>query len=331
MISQARLAAVVGIAVAVLSVSTALADGTFTDPTGDAKSAADITGVAVTNDAEGNVTLAITYAGGQPLTADQSLFLDFDTDQNADTGGPSGQEVTVYFEGNPQSPRLGGWNYGHWNGTKIDYEVIGRTGKATFKPGELDFTINSSELDDATTFGFWINSVHYTDNTADDDDFAPDGSDVYTYTLPSHTVVIYTYRPYGTPVLAEPGKRFTVVMPVKRADSAPVRTATVGCVVRVGGRGSQPERSFRMARAAAGSRSRSARQARFSEARSPSLLPSGRRQRRSRSRSARSHAKGLGRAWATQGSRYVNLRGRSDGVRRGTSSRGGPARPGSTR
>jgi len=62
-IGSARLVAVVGIAAAVLSVPTALADATFTDPTGDAKSAADMTGVAVTNDAEGNVTFAITYAG----------------------------------------------------------------------------------------------------------------------------------------------------------------------------------------------------------------------------------------------------------------------------
>ena len=88
----------VGVAGAANSIS-------FTDPAGDSGSgsnaAPDITNVAVSSDASGTITIRVTVAN-RPTTLqpDDELGVDFDLDQNPDTGSVLyGTEVATVFEG----------------------------------------------------------------------------------------------------------------------------------------------------------------------------------------------------------------------------------------
>jgi len=78
----------VGCLVAAVFVGTALAanSGSFGDPAGDANPAPDITGVAISNDDSGTVTIKVTLANRATLAANDSVDVGIDTDQNPDTG-----------------------------------------------------------------------------------------------------------------------------------------------------------------------------------------------------------------------------------------------------
>ena len=75
------------LALALLVVPGAFADRSYVDPSGDSGAAPDITGVKVSHDAAGVVSLAVTT--NQPvLAADASFWGYIDTDRNATTGFP---------------------------------------------------------------------------------------------------------------------------------------------------------------------------------------------------------------------------------------------------
>jgi hypothetical protein len=68
---------------------------TFTDPTGDAGAAPDITTVVADGDTvQPNISLRITIVQAD-LTADQNIFVLVDVDQNAGTGGSGGYDVLI--------------------------------------------------------------------------------------------------------------------------------------------------------------------------------------------------------------------------------------------
>ena len=73
---------------AAVFVGTALAanSGSFGDPSGDAGPSPDITGVAISSDDAGMLTIKVTLANRGGLAASDEVTVGIDSDQNPDTG-----------------------------------------------------------------------------------------------------------------------------------------------------------------------------------------------------------------------------------------------------
>src|SRR5918912_4338550 len=69
-------------ALAVSGVAAAANSGSFLDPAGDAASAPDITGVAVSSDDAGIVTVKVSVANRSALASSEEVDVGIDTDQN---------------------------------------------------------------------------------------------------------------------------------------------------------------------------------------------------------------------------------------------------------
>lgn len=67
-------------------VALAANSGSFFDPAADAQTAPDVTGVAISNDDGGIVTVKLTLGNRQALTANDEVGVGIDTDQSPDTG-----------------------------------------------------------------------------------------------------------------------------------------------------------------------------------------------------------------------------------------------------
>lgn len=229
---------VIGIAVvAGLIGSAALAGQSYTDPTADSQTAADVTGVEVSNDDQGALHFTITWAGGQLLPLDDVIWLVIDTDQNGSTGDQDGEEVVAEFDGDPADPNFGSWYYGRWDGTKVNYDLDAPTATARFQPGQIDLFINKSDLNNSARFDFWLFSDQYSGDKVVAEDAAPDGTGVYTYELPAIVkapVTLNAGRPLGTPVAPVAGKRFKVDVHIGRSDTEPLTGITVRCAARAG-------------------------------------------------------------------------------------------------
>jgi hypothetical protein len=85
----------VGRALAVVAASAALLAGaalaansdSFGDPTGDAGGAPDVTGLTISNDDAGTVTIKVSVANRSSLATDDEVSVGIDADQNPDSGG----------------------------------------------------------------------------------------------------------------------------------------------------------------------------------------------------------------------------------------------------
>ena len=83
-------------------------DSRYTDPAGDSGGAPDLTALTVTNDAAGNLTIAI--ATNQPaLAADAGVFVFFDTDKNINRD--EGVEYALFAGAT-------GWELDRWDGSQ---------------------------------------------------------------------------------------------------------------------------------------------------------------------------------------------------------------------
>lgn len=144
----------------------ALAASSFSDPTGDNNAAPDVTAVAVSESADGNLTIAATIANYQALPADSWVNLWFDLDSNARTGDDGDEALVQYFDD-------GGIQFWRWNGsTLVRREAAGIT--ATFAAGVLTFTGPKAALDGAASFDLLTVASRGQDVGADEDLIASD-------------------------------------------------------------------------------------------------------------------------------------------------------------
>ena len=89
--------------VAVVFTGAALAgnSASFSDPAGDGNPAPDLTGLTVSNDDAGMVTIKVSLANRATLSAADEVTVGIDSDQNPDTGGVFyGAEFELTLEGN---------------------------------------------------------------------------------------------------------------------------------------------------------------------------------------------------------------------------------------
>jgi hypothetical protein len=105
-------AGVVGAASLLVFAGLALAASSFSDPAGDNNAAPDVTAVAVSESADGNLTIAATIANYQALPANSWVNLWFDLDSNPRTGDDGDEALVQYFDD-------GGVEFWRWSGSAL--------------------------------------------------------------------------------------------------------------------------------------------------------------------------------------------------------------------
>jgi hypothetical protein len=223
----ALLALVGGICAFVAFAAPAGASGpslTFTDPTGDAGTAADITTVSVSNDANGQITFQINIANQFAKTNTVDLLID--ADRNASTGDQqsAGAEYDVFADFGQNS-----WSLGTWNGSSWVDEPSSSTVSVGHSTNVLTISINRSDLGNTSGFNFWIDSCD-ADCSAGHEDQAP-STGTWSYQLDtgatsngggggSGTAVHLSVFYLLAPKTVKAGHDYSVGMVVNRSDTS---------------------------------------------------------------------------------------------------------------
>lgn len=216
--------------VAMLGAQVARADADFTDPTGDANGAPDVTNVSVFNDSANRVVFYAKIAGGKAMEADGELDFVIDADKNPTTGG-NGWEYLIALTGKKE------WGLFRWDGTQW-VESPATTVKVDFFEGEVQLGIDRSELGNTSSFDFYVDASKYAGDQVLATDVAPDGDAVWSY-----ATVVKSFGLYSSPAIpvtkggARAGKPFVAGYVFGSTDSP---EAAVGpkttCVVTVAGK-----------------------------------------------------------------------------------------------
>jgi hypothetical protein len=189
------------VAAGIAVVPTAGSTGRYVDPSGDAGTAPDITGVTVAGDARGQVVFTIT-ADELPVDGDASVLLLLDTDLNPATGEPDTAGADFMFVEDPVAKM---YDFGRWTGTEWDWDTPYSTVQVFSNRTTLTISVNRSELGNTTGFNFWTRSwLGDAADTAPEHGlwnyaFAADGPDIRR--------VAATTAPRSGP---KAGKRFTL-------------------------------------------------------------------------------------------------------------------------
>jgi hypothetical protein len=148
--------------------ATALAAASFSDTPGDNNAAPDVTGVAVSESADGILTIAATVANYQTLPGNSWVNLWFDLDSNPRTGDDGDEALVQYYDD-------GGLQFFRWNGSTLARRPT--TGMAaSFTAGVLTFTGPKTALDGATSFNLLTVASRGQDIGEDEDIVASDSA-----------------------------------------------------------------------------------------------------------------------------------------------------------
>jgi hypothetical protein len=153
-------AAVVAAAVVFSATALAANSGSFADPAGDADPAPDLTGVAISSDDAGIVTIKVSIANRTALGADDEVTVGIDADQNPDSGGVFyGADAELSFFGNAPTFLLPGPDgYYHEASKPVSFQ-------AGFADGVATFSFKASEL--GISSGFNVYAVGYAKGAVD--------------------------------------------------------------------------------------------------------------------------------------------------------------------
>lgn len=206
----------------------AAADQSWTDPAGDAQGGApDLTGVQVSNDGAGTITMNVTV----PLVADTAMFVFIDTDMNGLVFDATGRIIIAM---------------GLEPGFVVPLVLDGEGDPAAIPSLRLNATATTVTLSFAKDdvgidrgFMFWIASATLAQIAEGPGDELPDGDEMLSYILttppppaPPAPVVVKPVisQPLTTPKAAVAGKRFTVRFTVTRSDNGkPLTTGKMIC------------------------------------------------------------------------------------------------------
>jgi len=204
----------------------------FTDPTGDHDAAPDVTDVQVSDTRAGIVTFAIATPSHQTLPADTWLELDFDVDRRRSTGD-GGVEVFVFVS-------EGQAFVGRWDASEEEFAPVRGSGvRVRNAAGVVTVDVPRGVLDDVASFDFYLISGDSEDEEEDNAiDLAPDGDAWWKYALVNKAPLrLIVGAPRGVPAQPRAGKRFAVVVPVRRSDTARgITSGSVACTVTVQGK-----------------------------------------------------------------------------------------------
>lgn len=215
------------LAVTLLAVSGGQAARSYADPAGDSGAAPDITGVAVSHDSAGLVSIAVRT--NQPALDPEASFWAFlDTDRDASTGLPiRGIGAELFFLADSDGGALF-----RVTGNLISIE-FDSTFTASYTNGVLTARLHRDELGATERFAFFVQSEKddASGNTIGSD-YAPDGPPWFEYSLARLALTLST--PSGTPRQPVAGKRFVVSVRVARSDAQPFTGGSVTCAARAG-------------------------------------------------------------------------------------------------
>lgn len=212
----------------------------FNDSTGEDPNAPDITTIAVSNDDAGLVTFKVNISNRPALTADMSVIVLLDTDQQPTTGDTQSFGADYAIELDPGAVALF-----KWNGS--DFVAAPSQSSVTFGYDATGATIRASAADLGGIKAFNFFSIAFSGITTDaagNADFtnahadpAPDaGHGTFAYqVLTKLTLSVNAFTTGPKP--AKAGKRFTASLAASESDTnGPVQAGTVACSATVGGK-----------------------------------------------------------------------------------------------
>ena len=173
------LAVLATLVLALLGAQVARADADFTDPTGDANGAPDVTNVSVFNDSANRVIFFAKIAGGKAMEADGEIGFVVDSDKNAETGD-GGWDYWLVVTGDKK------WNLLRWDGTAW-VESPSTTAKVFVFDDVVYFGIDRAELGNTASFDFFVDASKYAGEQVVASDGAPDGDACWSYATVTKT------------------------------------------------------------------------------------------------------------------------------------------------
>lgn len=159
--------------------SASSATSTFTDPSGDAGGAPDVSTAAVNGDTTSGVfSLAVTALGFTPTSANflpRSISVFLDTDKNAATGSQSGCEYALSVGAN--SPSDAGWDMLRWDGSAWQSMPQSATMNFALSNDVATWTFSKADIGGAGGFSFYVStSIRDASGAVSGRDVAPDAA-----------------------------------------------------------------------------------------------------------------------------------------------------------
>jgi hypothetical protein len=206
-VRKLSLAAVVAVAcVALTGAGTAGALGRYTDAAGDGKGAADLTGVSVSSDQNGQITFMVGAASAL-ADGDGWFMLALDTDQSVATGALPLLGAEYVFGVDAE-----GYSFGRWTGSDWDWETPYSTVRLAVLGSNAIVSINSSELGGTRALNFWARSARGDPESGVIDDAPDDGT--FNYSLAAGGPDIREVAVQTTPAAGPRAGRRFVVRPI---------------------------------------------------------------------------------------------------------------------
>ncbi len=212
--------------------ATALAGNHYTDPTGDSGVAPDITSVDVSNDSTGTITFTVGLVSHPAIAPDEFFDIFINSDRNTATGDHVGADYSV---------ELTQAGSGLWSLSGSQWTQVTTHGPITsaYTPTSWTVTINKADFGGVGTFDFWAQTDKGLGSASVFDE-APDGSDVYTYTLVAPatvSTVLAHFKPATAFARIHPGTRLVVdAARVKLSDGTTAGVSSFSCKASVGGK-----------------------------------------------------------------------------------------------
>lgn len=195
----------------------------FTDPVGDAGTAADVANLWISNDLDGNYLIKTTFA--TPITRLSNYLVYFDIDKNDKTGSPGGAEYVV-------GPCQGDLLFERWNGSMWVDNAAGAVEALSPNRKFLALSVRKADIGGARDFDFFVVSRQM--DATDDEDDGPAAPAMWHYTY-SNRVSIADGGSVEMPARA--GHGWTVGVLARRSDSGESLQAggTISCRASSGG------------------------------------------------------------------------------------------------
>jgi hypothetical protein len=214
----------------------AVGSASFTDPTGDAGVAPDITGVTVSNDDRGLISFRITVPNRSSLGPDDAVAVPLGTDDPALSTGLRADGMNFVLVLDATGPSLLAWDGEEM--VTVDPAPGSVTG--SFKDGigvvtvlQEDLAPGFPDMSVPIELTFYALGISFTGNEVLAQDDAPDGEAVWNYRLVEPRRVVLTSFSAGKTVTA--GGTLTVFMGAAHTDTGDaVSSGKISCTARIG-------------------------------------------------------------------------------------------------
>jgi hypothetical protein len=190
-------------AIALTGAGAAEAVGRYPDASGDGKGSADVTGVSVASDSNGQILFTISTAA-DPEANGGSVLLFLDTDVNLATGRPGTLGADFLF-----GMGAGGYGFARWTGSEWDWDTPYSTVRVRTNASGALVSANRSELGTTESFNFWVRTAIGEAASEQMDDAPDDGA--FNYKLDTGGPDIRQVRVQATPDSGpRAGRKFVV-------------------------------------------------------------------------------------------------------------------------